>query len=65
MLPKAITFSTALYVSLAIHAVILAIHFDLPDMMLKASDQALDVILVKTAKRASTEGCAGTGSGQS
>jgi len=48
MLPKTITFSTALYVSLAIHAVILAIHFDLPDMMLKASDQALDVILVNS-----------------
>lgn len=53
LLPRSMTFSTALYLSLAIHAIALAIHFDLPDAMLKASDQALDVILVnsKSARR--------------
>lgn len=53
LLPRRMTFSTALYLSLAIHAVVLAIHFDLPDVMLKATDQALDVILVnsKSARR--------------
>ncbi len=48
LLPKGITFSVALYVSLAIHAVVLAIHFELPKALMHARDQALDVILVNS-----------------
>lgn len=45
-LPKGITFSVALSVSLAVHAIVLAIHFELPRALMHATDQALDVILV-------------------
>lgn len=48
LLPKKITFAVALSLSLAIHAIVLAIHFDLPDMLMLATDQALEVILVNS-----------------
>lgn len=45
--------SIALGVSLFLHAVVLSIHFDLPDKLNKATERALDVILVnsKSASR--------------
>jgi protein TonB len=45
--------SIALGISLLIHAVILSIHFKLPEALNKATEQALDVILVnsKSAKK--------------
>lgn len=45
-LPRRITLSAALTLSLAAHAVLLAIHFKLPDRLSKASQQMLEVILV-------------------
>jgi protein TonB len=48
LLPKKITFAAALSLSLAVHAIVLAIHFDLPDMLEHATDQALEVILVNS-----------------
>lgn len=46
LLPRRITLSVALSISLAIHAVLLAIHFEVPHKLAKASDQMLEVILV-------------------
>lgn len=46
LLPRRITLSAALSISLAIHAVLLAIHFEVPNKLAKASDQMLEVILV-------------------
>ncbi|WP_231912880.1 energy transducer TonB [Sterolibacterium denitrificans] len=46
LLPRSITLSVALSISLAIHAVLLAIHFEVPHKLAKASDQMLEVILV-------------------
>lgn len=53
LLPKRVTLSAALGISLAVHAVLLAIHFDLPNKLLDAKDQMLEVILVnaKSAKK--------------
>jgi protein TonB len=47
------TLSWALGISLALHAVLLSIHFKLPEMIGKTAEQALDVILVnsKSANR--------------
>ena len=46
LLPKRITLAAALTLSLAIHAVLLAIHFELPNKLMQAKDQMLEVILV-------------------
>ncbi len=46
LLPKRVTLSAALTISLAVHAVLLALHFELPDKLLDAKDQMLEVILV-------------------
>src|ERR1035437_7736243 len=53
LLPTTITLTTALSISFAVHAIVLAIHFDVPDMLMLATDQALEVILVnsKSARR--------------
>lgn len=52
-LPRRITFSFALALSLAAHAVLLAIHFKLPSRLSQASQQMIEVILVnaKSSKR--------------
>lgn len=44
--PRRRNLTVALGVSLAIHAVILSIHFKLPEALNKATERALDVILV-------------------
>lgn len=46
LLPRRITLSAALSISLALHALLLAIHFEVPSKLVKASDQMLEVILV-------------------
>lgn len=53
LLPKGITLAGAIYISLAVHSVVLAIHFELPRTLMRASDQALEVILVnkKSARK--------------
>ncbi|MDD5250196.1 MAG: TonB family protein [Rhodocyclaceae bacterium] len=48
MLPTSVSFAVALGVSLFIHAVVLAVHFKLPEALGKATEQALDVILVNS-----------------
>jgi periplasmic protein TonB len=48
LLPTSFTFSAALTVSLLVHASVLAVHFKLPDALDKASEHALDVILVNS-----------------
>lgn len=45
-LPRRITLAGALSVSLILHALLLAIHFELPHKLHQASTQMLDVILV-------------------
>lgn len=52
LLPRRMTLSTALSISLAIHAVLLALHFEVPDKLAKASDQMLEVILVNAKSAA-------------
>jgi len=47
-LPTGITFSVALGVSLLAHAVVLSIQFHLPQALGKATEQALEVILVNS-----------------
>ena len=42
----------ALIVSLILHAILLSIHFKLPEMLAKASEQALEVILVNSKSAA-------------
>jgi protein TonB len=51
--PPQRNFTLALGVSLFLHAILLSIHFKLPDALGKATEQALDVILVnsKSANR--------------
>ena len=51
--PQNRNLSLALGLSLALHAVVLSIHFELPDKLGKATEKALDVILVnaKSADR--------------
>ena len=53
LLPKRVTLSAALTISLAVHAVLLALHFELPDKLLDAKDQMLEVILfnARSAKK--------------
>ncbi len=53
LLPKRVTLAAALGLSLAVHAVLLAVHFELPSKLLNAGDQMLEVILVnaKSAKK--------------
>ncbi|MBV2234515.1 MAG: TonB family protein [Sterolibacterium sp.] len=52
LLPRRITLSAALSLSLAIHALALAIHFEFPHKLAKASDQMLEVILVNARSAA-------------
>lgn len=42
------TLTLAIAISLGLHAYLLSLHFGLPDMISKASEQALDVILVNS-----------------
>ncbi|MEN9356570.1 MAG: hypothetical protein RL695_741 [Pseudomonadota bacterium] len=53
LLPRGITLSAALSLSLLAHALLLAIHFQVPDKLAQASQQALEIILVnaKSATR--------------
>ena len=51
MRPDQRTFALALGASLLAHAVVLSIHFRLPDMIDKAKERALDVILVNSKGR--------------
>ncbi|MBK7816040.1 MAG: TonB family protein [Rhodocyclaceae bacterium] len=51
LLPTGVTITTALGVSLFLHAIILSIHFKLPEALNKATEQALDVILVNAKTR--------------
>lgn len=51
LLPTGVTITTALGVSLFLHAIILSIHFKLPESLNKATEQALDVILVNAKTR--------------
>lgn len=51
MRPQQRTFAFALGASLLVHAVVLSIHFRLPDMIDKARERALDVILVNSKSR--------------
>ena len=55
LVPHSLTFSVALGVSLFIHSIALSIHFKLPDALGKATERALDVILVnsKSARKPS------------
>ena len=46
--PQRRSFSLALGVSLALHAIVLSIHFKLPEAINKATEHALDVILVNS-----------------
>jgi periplasmic protein TonB len=46
--PQQRTLTLAFTVSLALHAVLLSIHFKLPEAISKASERALDVILVNS-----------------
>ena len=48
MEPQQRRFTLALGVSLVLHAIVLSIHFKLPDALSKATAQALDVILVNS-----------------
>ncbi len=43
--------NVAFGISIAIHAVLLSIHFELPDKLAKASERALDVILVNSKQK--------------
>ena len=48
MAPSQRNLTIALVLSLAIHAVVLSIHFKLPEALGKATERALDVILVNS-----------------
>ena len=51
LLPTGVTITTALVISLFLHAILLSIHFKLPEALNKATEQALDVILVNAKTR--------------
>ncbi len=52
-LPQRLTLASALGISLLAHAVLLAIHFDLPNKLASSSEEMLEVVLVnaKSAKK--------------
>lgn len=51
LVPTGITLSVAIGVSLFVHAVALSIHFKLPEALGRATEQALDVILVNSKSK--------------
>jgi protein TonB len=48
LIPTTMSFTAALVISFFVHAVVLSIHFELPDKFQRATEQALDVILVNS-----------------
>jgi len=51
MAPEQRSFTLALVASLLVHAVVLSIHFQLPSLLDRATEHALDVILVNNKSR--------------
>ena len=48
LLPTTVTFSAAVWISLSVHAVVLSVHFKLPEAAGRVAERALDVILVNS-----------------
>ena len=48
LLPTRVTLTAAVTISLAVHVVVLAVHFELPSKLMNAKDQMLEVILVNS-----------------
>jgi protein TonB len=48
LIPTTLSLSVAIWISVVFHAIVLSIHFKLPEMLSKATEHALEVILVNS-----------------